>query len=226
MEIRMNKKHYLTLALALAMAGTAHADPTPDWGDKISEKEFLEAAKRSFYLNDPKEFDRLRDETLEVCNATKNRPSAEQTKAILEREQKAIVYPKDGKLYGDWKKGKIVVEDAHGGRIGYPGFADADNPKHPNGANCYACHAIDPNFPQAGNMGPPLTNYGKLRPKTDAMVKYTYDKVYNSKATNPCSLMPRYGGPKHLITPEQVADVVAFLLDPDSPVNNPPVTTK
>lgn len=101
----MNKKHYCTLALALAMAGTAHAESTLDWGDKISEKEFLEAAKRSFHLNDPKEFDRLLDETLEVCNATKNRPSAEQTKAILAREQKTIVYPKDGKLFGDWKKG-------------------------------------------------------------------------------------------------------------------------
>ncbi|MEF3194077.1 MAG: sulfur oxidation c-type cytochrome SoxX [Halothiobacillaceae bacterium] len=222
----MNKKHLMAMAIALALTRAACAEPTPDWGDKISEKEFLEAAKRSFYLNDPKEFDRLLDETLDVCNATKNRPSAEQAQAILKREQQAIVYPKDGKLFGDWKRGQKVVEEVHGGRIGYPGFADADDPHHPNGGNCHACHAIDPNFPQAGNMGPPLTNYGKFRPKNEAMIKYTYDKIYNAKASNPCSLMPRYGGPKHLLTPEQVADIVAFLLDPESPVNKPPIAAK
>lgn len=216
----------LLTSLLLGMASFAHAEPAADWGDKISEKEFLEAVKRSFYVNHPDELKRFEDATLEVCNATKNRPSSEQAQAIIKRETAEIVYPKDGKLYGDWKKGQKVVEDAHGGRIGYPGFADADDPKHANGANCYACHAIDPNFPQAGNMGPPLTNYGKFRPKNEAMIKYTYDKVYNSKASNPCSLMPRYGGAKHLITPEQTADIVAFLLDPESPVNKPPVTAK
>lgn len=210
----------LTLCLAL---GAAHAqDKAPDWGDKISEEAFLKAAKESFYLNKPEEFERLNDPSLAICNATHNRPDDAQVKEILGREQAAIVYPKDKALFGDWQKGKKWVEDVHGGRIGYPGFLDADDPHHANGGNCYACHAIDPNFPQAGNMGPPLTNYGKFRPKTEAMIKYTYDKVYNAKASNPCSLMPRYGSPR-LLTPEQVADIVAFLLDPASPVNQPPV---
>jgi sulfur-oxidizing protein SoxX len=34
--------------------------------------------------------------------------------------------------------------------------------------------------------------------------------------------MPRFGnGEGHLLTPEQIADIVAFLLDPESPVNQP-----
>ena len=197
-----------------AVAQTSHA---------AKEKAFQAAAKRSFFLNEPAEFNRLNDPTLAVCNATKDSPSEKQVLAIMKRETQAIVYPKSGQLMGDWRKGKQWSEETHGGRIGVPGFRDADNPHHANGANCYACHAIDPNFPQAGNMGPPLVQYGALRPATPEIVKYTYDKVFNSKSMNPCSLMPRYGGNGRLLTPEQVADIVAFLMSPDSPVNKDPL---
>lgn len=136
-------------------------------------------------------------------------------KEIVDYEQGNIKYPANNQLYGDWKQGKFWAEDTHGGRIG---FADFDDPKHLNGANCYACHAIDPGFLGAGNMGPSLTDYG-MRGKSVEMIKYTYDKIYSAKATNPCSLMPRFGGKGHLLTPEQIADITAFLLDAESPVN-------
>ena len=45
-----------------------------------------------------------------------------------------------------------------------------------------------------------------------------YDKIYNAHAHYPCSLMPRFGHNGRL-TPEQVADLVAFLLDGESPLN-------
>lgn len=187
---------------------------------KITEKDFSKAVHKSFYVSNPHQWKRFFDKTLEICNATDSQPSAAQAQDILNREQKSIVYPKDGKLMGDWKAGEKWAEGVHGGRIGYPGFHDADDPSKPNEANCYACHAMSPAFPQAGNIGPSLTDYGKLRGASEAVVKYTYDKIYNSKSLNPCSLMPRYGGPKHLLTPEQVADLTAYLLDPESPVNN------
>jgi len=223
-------KHRLTtLSATLVLLASAHVFAAPaeydnnDRGQSISDEVFLKAAKESFYLNDPAEFERFIDPTLEICNKTNDRPNAEQAKEIMEREQQSIIYPKDNKLMGDWKKGQQWAEMTHGGRIGYPGFIDADDPNKPGGANCYACHAIDPNFPQHGNMGPSLTNYG-VRGTSEAMVKYTYDKIYNAKAFIPCSLMPRYGGEPgsiRLLTPEQVADIVAFLLSPESPVNKP-----
>ncbi|HQS02693.1 MAG: sulfur oxidation c-type cytochrome SoxX [Halothiobacillus sp. 24-54-40] len=196
-----------------AMAGTG--DTT------ITEEQFLKAAKESFPWATPAEFDERvkNDVTLAICNKTNGQPNAAETDVILKFEQSRMEYPKDGKRYGDWKKGQEWAEGAHGGRIG---FADADDPAHPNGANCYACHAIDLNFPAAGNMGPSLTNYGKLRGQSEPMIKYTYEKVFNAKALVPCSLMPRYGGKGHLLTAEQVADITAFLLDPASPVNLPP----
>ena len=185
----------------------------------ITERDFQAAARTSFHANSPAEFGRINDATLAACNRSKDNPSDKEVAAILKREQKSIRYPASGQLLGDWTKGKNWVEMTHGGRIGVPGFRDADDPRHANGANCYACHAIDPGFPQNGNMGPPLLNYGSLRGMTPEIVKYTYDKVFNAKSMNPCSLMPRYGGENRLLTPEQVADIVAFLLAPESPVN-------
>lgn len=222
--MRTRAFHPPLAALAAAVSLATISGPVPaydhdDRGDGISDEAFLEIARDSFYYEKEAHFQRLIDPTLATCNATHDHPDAEQSATILEREREAIVYPEDGELMGDWKRGKQWSEDVHGGRIGYPGFADADDPSHANGANCYACHAIDPGFPQAGNMGPPLTGYGRMRGQSERIVKYTYDKIYNSKASVPCSLMPRYGGEDHLLTPEQVADLVAFLLDPESPVN-------
>ncbi len=60
-----------------------------------------------------------------------------------------------------------------------------------------------------------LANCAATRPTCR---KYTYNKIYNSKAYNVCSEMPRFG---HVgaLKPEQIKDLVALLLDPESPVN-------
>ncbi|TSE20939.1 sulfur oxidation c-type cytochrome SoxX [Tepidimonas alkaliphilus] len=203
------------LVLGVWDVSTAYAQSSV----KVDERAFVRAAKSSYLAASPQEWQRLFDPTLAICNATGDAPNERQALQIMKREQASIHYPSNGQLMGDWRRGKEWAEQTHGGRIGIAGFADADDPRKPNGANCYACHAIDPAFPQAGNMGPPLTHYGRLRGVTPEVVRATYDKIFNAKATNPCSIMPRYGGKDRLLTPEQVADIVAFLLDPQSPVN-------
>ncbi|WP_319380801.1 sulfur oxidation c-type cytochrome SoxX [Thiomicrorhabdus sp.] len=218
---------YLLAACAsLTVTATYALDDSQDRGKSVSDAEFMQAIKESFLIQTPGDLKRFQDPTLTICNQTNDLPTPEQAGKILQRERASIQLPKNGQYMGDWKQGKIWVEGAHGGRIGFPGFADADNPAKPNGANCYACHAVDPNFPQNGNMGPSLTNYGKIRGQGKAIVKYTYEKIYNAKSFVPCSLMPRYGsGEGHLLTPEQIADITAFLIHPDSPVNNPKQAT-
>ena len=62
------------------------------------------------------------------------------------------------------------------------------------------------------------TGYGTQRGATEATVKYTYEKIYNAWTYFPCSNMPRLGA-KGYLTPEQIAHVVAYLVDPQSPVN-------
>jgi sulfur-oxidizing protein SoxX len=90
---------------------------------------------------------------------------------------------------------------------------------------CYNCHQIDKKEISFGTIGPSLWNYGKLRGVTDpadpaaaAIVKYTWGKLYNSKAYTACSNMPRFGHAE-LLNEQQIRDVMALLLDPKSPVN-------
>ena len=47
---------------------------------------------------------------------------------------------------------------------------------------------------------------------------YTWGKLWNSKAYNACSGMPRFGHAQ-ILTDQQIKDVMALLLDPKSPVN-------
>jgi sulfur-oxidizing protein SoxX len=50
------------------------------------------------------------------------------------------------------------------------------------------------------------------------MVEYTWGKIWNAKAYNACSNMPR-AGHAGILSEQQVRHVVALLLDPQSPVN-------
>ena len=45
-----------------------------------------------------------------------------------------------------------------------------------------------------------------------------YEKIYNAHAAYPCSNMPRLGLNK-VLTIDQIKDLVALVMSPDSPVN-------
>ena len=53
---------------------------------------------------------------------------------------------------------------------------------------------------------------------SEAETKAVYDKIYNAQASYPCSTMPRLGVNK-VLTIEQIKDLVALVMSPDSPVN-------
>ncbi len=130
----------------------------------------------------------------------------------LEQQQMATVqFPVDGKYLGDWKKGQALAESGAGNTW-------SDKPGAPNGGNCYNCHQLSPKELSFGTMGPSLYHYGKIRGNSDAIQQYTYARIYNAKAYNLCTAMPRFG---HVgaLTEEQIKDLVALLLDPESPVN-------
>ena len=130
----------------------------------------------------------------------------------LEQEQLATIkLPSDGKYLGDWTKAEKIAQSG-------VGMAWSNKPDTVNGGNCYACHQMTQKEISFGNLGPSLYHYGKLRGNSEAVVKYTWGKLYNAKAYNACSNMPRFG---HLngLTETQIKDMTAFLLDPKSPVN-------
>ena len=151
------------------------------------------------------------DETMKQCSTHDNNPPQAVGAAIQERERTTIQYPA-GEISGDWKKGERLAQSGYGLRFtDYP-------PRNPNGGNCYACHQLTKQEVSYGTIGPSLLLYGKLRDFTPEASKTLYEKIYNPHAAFPCSLMPRFGTNK-VLTIEQIRDLVALLMSPDSPVN-------
>lgn len=140
--------------------------------------------------------------------------SQQETAEVAQVARTWMQYPASGKLMGDWKVGAKLAYDGGGSRI----RGGKVEKRKENGASCSNCHLLDPREVNAGNVGPSLAGYGALRGNSEAIAKYTYEKIYNAWAYFPCSNMPRMGHSGHL-TPEQIAHVVAFLIDPQSPVN-------
>jgi sulfur-oxidizing protein SoxX len=104
-------------------------------------------------------------------------------------------------------------------------WTDKSTEPSANGANCYNCHQITKAEISFGTIGPSLYQYGKLRgvsnpadPASLPIIQYTWGKLYNGWAYNACSNMPRFGH-KGLLNEGQMRDVMALLLDPQSPVN-------
>jgi sulfur-oxidizing protein SoxX len=176
-------------------------------------REKVEAVIADAFKNAPEEVRGryVQDETLAICTEYRDNPPAELWDAILEREKASIKYPADGKLMGDWK---VAMKEANNGY----GWRMRDDPARVVGGNCYACHQLAPDEVAYGNLGPSLTGYGKDREIDDELIKATYEKIYNAQSVLPCSQMPRFGH-NGFLTPEQIADYVAMLLDPESPVN-------
>ncbi len=161
------------------------------------------------------------DETNRACSEADvaGKPLDEKTaKRIEELNLKTIKWPSDGKFLGDWKQGEAIAQSGRG-------LTWTDDAKTVNGGNCYNCHQIDKKEISFGTIGPSLYNYGKIRGVTDPnsqaakpIVEYTWGKIWNSKAYNACSNMPR-AGHMGILNETQVRHVVALLLDPNSPVN-------
>lgn len=218
------KKTHIALAatgifLAIAVAGCASSGPSAADADKLAQ----DMIHSSFHAHGIATLDRVTgiDETLKLCNAADvaGRPLDAATAKRIEAENlKTIKWPSDGKFLGDWKKGEAIAQSGRG-------LTWNDKAGAVNGGNCYNCHQITKEEISFGTIGPSLYHYGKIRgvsdpasPAARPVVEYTWGKIWNAKAYNACSNMPRAG---HMgnITEAQIRDVMALLLDPASPVN-------
>ena len=158
------------------------------------------------------------DDSQKICSKKLSQPlEPSDAAAIVAKARASIIYPASGKLSGDWKIGEKLAQDGYGMRL-LPGGGGDVVPGRANGANCYACHTLDPKEVNAGNLGVNLSGFGLSRGNTPEVQKYAYEKIFNAWTYFPCSQMPRMGANKFL-SPEQISHVVAYLLDPASPVN-------
>jgi sulfur-oxidizing protein SoxX len=204
-----NTKTLAIVAVAAVAAGCAMMETT----DKSHEKA-VAMMKISFKEHGQAKLDRLdQDEVQRVCSEVRaDKPLAKDVAKRIEQAQLAsIKYPADGKYLGDWKAGERIAQTGVGMQYN-------DDPKNPSGGNCYACHQLAPAEVSYGTIGPSLFHFGKLRGFTPEMQKYAYGKVYNSQAFSACTNMPRFGH-SAILTEKQLKDVVALLMDPDSPIN-------
>ena len=178
----------------------------------IASDEIEAVLQKSFVAKNQATMDRMeRDAVQTACSAPRGMPlNNDMLAALREARLNAVELPADGQYLGDWQRG---AEVASSGR----GLQSSDDPSKPNGGNCYACHQLAPSEVAYGTLGPSLTEYG-ARGQSEAMLQYTWTKLWDTHAYNLCSHMPRFGA-QGILTEQQLKDVMAYLLDPASPVN-------
>ena len=214
----MQKPLFFLAPLALLLLASCASVPSGADLDRLT----ADIIKASFRDQGLVKVDRLvQDDANRECSAADvaGQPINEKIgKAIEAANMKTIKWPADGKFIGDWKEGEKIAQSGRG-------LTWTDEPGQANGGNCYNCHQIDKKEISYGTIGPSLYNYGKIRGVADPsaaaaqpIVEYTWGKIWNSKAYNACSNMPR-AGHAGILNEAQVRHVVGLLLDPKSPVN-------
>ena len=206
----MNTLLKISAAVAVCLLGACASEPKSS--DADYRRMALEIIKRDFQPSGQAKLDRLEtDAVQQACNQYNNQPPEAVVKKLEAELNAGIKLPADGKFMGDWKEGEKLAQSGRG-------MTWTDKIDLPNGGNCYNCHQIGPAELSFGTIGPSLLGYGKLRGTSIEIQQYTYSKIYNAKAFNLCSEMPRFG---HVgaLDEKQIKNLVALLLDPNSPVN-------
>jgi sulfur-oxidizing protein SoxX len=176
-----------------------------------TDREVQEILKRDFRPRGQAKMDRIEQDAVQrVCTTTHNRPPADLAKKLEADQMRTIPFP-NGSLIGNWKEGARIAWSGQG-------MQWHEDPSKPGGGGCYNCHEMSPLREAFGTIGPSLAGFGKKRGNGMETQRYVYGKIYNSKAYNLCSEMPRFGTTSSL-TEQQIKDLTAYLLDPASPVN-------
>ena len=213
------KKRLALYPLMMLLAGCASAPPPPppDYDALLAQM-----MKSSFRDEGIATVVRLQqDAANEACSKTQGGSLPDEpSSALQEAARKTVRLPADGNFIGDWREGEKLAQNGRGMT-----WTDKSAAPAANGGNCYNCHQITPAEISHGTLGPSLYNYGKTRGVRDPgsaaarpIVEYTWTKLYNAKAYNACSGMPRFGH-AGLLDETQLKHLMALLLDPKSPVN-------
>jgi L-cysteine S-thiosulfotransferase len=177
----------------------------------VAAQDVTKVLQRDFHARGQATMDRVvQDGVQRVCTESNDRPPAALAKQLEADQLKTIAFPQ-GSLIGDWKNGERIAQNGRGLQ-----WTDPAGPG--GGGSCYNCHQLSPQETSHGTLGPSLLRFGATRGNGADMQRYVYGKIYNAKAYNLCSTMPRLGYTGTL-TPEQIKDLVGLLLDPASPVN-------
>ena len=157
----------------------------------------------------------VQDEIQKACSLMKGKELDDKTREkVMALAAASIKYPEGGIKLGDWKNGRELAWSGFGYRTAHN---PDDHKTREAGGNCYNCHQIATDR-TGGDIGPALTGFGKNRGTDPDTLKYAYDVIYNPHVYFACTNMPRMGA-TGVLTPKQISDVMAYLFDPNSPVN-------
>lgn len=216
-KIRTTWPGLAALGLLVAANATAQqpAPPVQPAKAAVDHEALVAELKGSFVERGLAKLDRIDQSPMQracsIAEAGGEMPG-ETAMKITQEAAANVKPPADGNYLGDWRQGEKVAQNGRGLQF-------SDTAKTINGGNCYACHQMTKSEISYGNIGPSLYQYGKLRGNGRDMVAYTWAKIYDSHATMPCSNMPRFGA-AGILTEQQLKDVMALLLDPQSAVND------
>lgn len=204
----MWKFKYLLAVVAVSVTVSANAESGSQSKAKTVESVWLESMVAKNHVG----LDRVNQTALQrACsNADSQVVSDTEREQLRQDAAKSVVYPADGVFLGNWQQGEAIAGNGKG-------MQWSDDPSEPNGGNCYACHQMSPDEVAYGTVGPSLRNYG-MRGVSEAMLKYTWAKIWNPQVYLVCSHMPRFGD-AGILDEQQIRDVMAYLFDPASPVN-------
>jgi sulfur-oxidizing protein SoxX len=218
----MTKKPFLfslaavSAAVLLASCASVPAGPTAAELDA----ETLKLIQVAFRDQGIAEVDRIKQDLGQSACSSDKEPTEAVADAVTAQAKNTVKWPTGGQYIGNWREGERIAQSGRGLT-----WTDSSAATSANGGSCYNCHQISKEEVSFGTIGPSLYNYGKIRGVSDPssaaskpIVEYTWGKIWNAKAYNACSNMPR-AGHMGILTEAQVRDIVGLLLDPKSPVN-------
>jgi sulfur-oxidizing protein SoxX len=213
---RKTLKACAVAAAAIGLLSACSTAPNPAELDA----QFAAMMKASFRDQGIAKADRIKQDLGQAACSSDKDPGEDVIKRIEAEALASIKWPTGGVYIGDWRAGERIAQSGRGMT-----WTDTSTAPKDNGGNCYNCHQIDKKEISYGTIGPSLWNYGKLRgvsditaPTAAPIIQYTWGKLWNGKAYNGCSNMPRFGH-SGLLDEQQIRDIMALLLDPKSPVN-------
>lgn len=184
---------------------------------------FQQLVRSNFQTRGIVSIDRInQDDIAKLCSkgpkAWDNAQFEAERRRVQEAAMATIRWPSDGRFFGDWRQGNTIAQSGRGGTY-------TDDIRTVNGGSCFNCHQMTAAETNFGTIGPSLWQYGRIRgvtdlnsPAAEPMIRYTWSRLWNSRAFNACGNMPRFGY-KGFLSEEQLRHMMSFLLDPTSPVN-------
>ena len=214
----MNQQKFTAAAVAAMALATAGCAMLPSATEL--DQQAASAIKTAFRSQGIATVDRIQQDLGQAACSSDRSPSEAVAEQVMAQAKAGVKWPAGGQYIGDWREGEKIAQNGRGMT-----WTDSSTATKDNGGSCYNCHQLSKEEISFGNIGPSLYNYGKnrgvlnvLAPTAQPIVEYTWMKIYNSKSYSACSNMPRFGH-MGLLDNQQIAHVMALLLDPQSPVN-------